>query len=148
MMEDLIWDILRRGWTRTERVGYLEAGKDYSRGEVSELAFERLVGLVKHSFIAWCGYHYCDLDPCGSPQPLPELRYKGLVIPTRGDSDILVPGETVIYVAPALILHYIRAHNYLPPSPFLKAVLACPDHASPEYLAALEKICPAGDGWR
>jgi hypothetical protein len=108
------------------------------------LAFERLVGLVKHSCIVWCGYHYCDLDPCGSSQPLPELRYKGLVIPTRGDSDILVPGETVIYVAPALILHYIRAHNYLPPFPFLKAVLACPEPTSPEYLAKLEKICPAG----
>ena len=96
MAEASIWDILRRASTRTERVGYLEAGKDYPRGEISELAFERFVGLVKHSFIGWCGYHYCDLDPCGSPQPLPELRYEGLVIPTRCDSDILVPSETVI----------------------------------------------------
>lgn len=139
-----VWGIFGRASRRhcLNGVGYLEAGKDYPRGEASELVFERLVGLVKRSGITWFGYHDCDLDLCGSPQPPPELRYKGLVIPTQCDRDILVPGETVIYIAPALILHYIRAHNYQPPSAFLKAVVACPEPTSTEYLAELEKICP------
>src|SRR6185503_11694460 len=112
MARPSIADILRRGSTRTEGVGYLEAGNDYRRGEVSELAFQRLVCLVMHPLGSWCGYHYCDLDPCGSSHTLPELRYKGHVIPNRCDTDIFVPAGTVIYVAPALILHYIRVHNY------------------------------------
>lgn len=128
---------MQTGW---ESVGYLKASEDYPHGEVSELAFERLVGLVKHRLLFWAGYYYCDLGPCGSAQPPPELRYKGFVIPTKCNHDILVPAGTVIYVAPALILHYIRAHKYLPPSTFLGAVLACPDPASSEYLVALEKI--------
>jgi len=128
---------MQTGW---KRVGYLKASEDYPHGEVSELAFERLVGLVRHRLLFWAGYHYCDLHPCGSAQPPPEFRYKGLVIPTKCDHDILVPARTFIYVAPALILHYIRVHKYLPSSSFLEAVLACPDPASSEYLAALEKI--------
>src|SRR5579864_5284026 len=128
---------MQTGW---KRVGYLKASEDYPHGEVSELAFERLVGLVRHRLLFWAGYHYCELHPCGSAQPPPEFRYKGLVIPTKCDHDILVPARTFIYVAPALILHYIRVHKYLPSSSFLEAVLACPDPASSEYLAALEKI--------
>jgi len=116
-----------------ERIGYLTADEDYARGVVSELLFERLITLVKHPFMVSPGYHKCDLEACGSKQPPPELRYKGVVIPSRGYSDILVFGKTGIYQAPALILHYIRAHNYLPPSLFLDAVLECPHPTSPEY---------------
>jgi hypothetical protein len=134
-------DVLRHA----KNVGYLTPSESYPRGEVSEEVFERLVGLVKRPLVAWFGYHYCKLDSCGSGQPPPELRYKGLVIPTRCDSDILVPDKADLYIAPALILHYIRCHNYLPPSYFLNAVLACPEPRSPEYLAAIEKSCAAGN---
>lgn len=128
-------------------VGYLTRGDNYPSGEVSETVFERLISLVKRPFVVWGGYHYCDLDPCGSEQLPTELRYKDLLIPSRCDSDILVPDKAALYVAPALILHYIRFHHYLPPSYFLDAVLACPEPGSPEYLAAIEKISPAGNPW-
>jgi len=127
-------------------VGYLDGGENYARGEVSELVFDRLVVLVKRAFIHWCGHHHCDLDPCGSHHPPPQMLYQGLVIPTYCDSDILVPAEKEIYIAPALILHYIRGHNYLPPLPFLEAVLACPDPRSPEYQASIDKICKSEHG--
>jgi hypothetical protein len=132
-------------FNHARRVGYLTRSDDYARGEVSEEIFERLVNLVSSPFMRWAGYHDCDLDPCGTEQPPPDLRYKGLVIPSQCDSDILVPDKAALYVAPALILHYIRCHHYLPPSYFLNAVLACPEPGSPEYLAAIEKICPAGN---
>ncbi len=134
-------DVISTALMHAKGVGYLTPGEDYPRGEVPDAAFERLIALVKHSFVSWCGYHDCELESCGVGQPPPELKYNGLVIPTRCDSDILVPGQNLVWVAPALILHYIRCHHYVPPASFLEAVLACPEPASPEYLAALEKIC-------
>jgi hypothetical protein len=63
-------------------------------------------------------------------------------IPEWGSSDILVPDKTVIYMAPSLILHYIRAHQYLPPACFVLAVLNCPEPGSEEYREAIRKIAP------
>jgi hypothetical protein len=40
-------------------------------------------------------------------------------------------------VAPGGILHYVEAHNYLPPEEFRRAVLECPPMTSRAYLAAL-----------
>jgi hypothetical protein len=37
-------------------------------------------------------------------------------------------------------VHYILFHQYLPPTSFLEAVLACPDPGSSEYLDAIERI--------
>ena len=42
-----------------------------------------------------------------------------------------------ILVAPSLVLHYIDAHQYLPPAEFISAVLRCPEVGSPEYVRAL-----------
>jgi hypothetical protein len=127
---------------RSESVGYLTPEEDYPRGEVSEEVVDRLVDLAKHPLGEWCGYHDCELDPCGSTQFQPELRYRGLIVPTRCSTDIFVPGESRLYVAPALILHYILCHKYVPPSCFLDAVVACPAATSKEYFAALNRFAP------
>jgi hypothetical protein len=84
-------------------VGYLARGRNYNQGEVSEEAFDRLVKLVKLHIMEWWGYHKCDLDPCGTVQPEPELYYEGLVIPRACKSDILVPGHATLCRAPSLI---------------------------------------------
>ena len=122
-------------------VAYLARDCEYSQGEVSDEVFERLVSLVKRPFGAWCGFHNCDLDPCGSGSPL-ALKYKGQAIPTHCSTDILVPGDCVVYVAPALILHYIRAHRYRPPADFIGAVLQCAEPGSAEHLAAFKRAAP------
>lgn len=49
-----------------------------------------------------------------------------------------MPAEEVIYVAPAMIAHYMRDHDYRPPEAFCTAVLACPDPATDAYYAALK----------
>jgi hypothetical protein len=109
--------------THANKVGYLTRG-DYPRGEVSEAVVDCLVRLVRRPFVQWLGWHDCDLDPCRLKQPRPELRYKGTRIPSHCSSDILVPDKATAYVAPALIVHYILFHQYLPPNCFLEAVLA------------------------
>ena len=123
-------------------IGYLSPDRDFLRGEVSDECFDRLIELVRNAPIHWFGYHDCELDPCGSGQPPAELRDRGMLIPTRCSTDILVPGAEVLYVAPALILHYIRFHRFLPPADFLEAVMNCPDPKSQEYVNAVNRPYP------
>jgi len=66
----------------------------------------------------------------------------GIRIPEHCSSDILVPDKAVVYMSPALILHYIRVHQYLPPACFVAAVLNCPEPGSEEYRAAIRKMAP------
>jgi hypothetical protein len=43
---------------------------------------------------------------------------------TLGSAEIRVPsGNGTIYVAPNLIIHYIREHGYRPPDEFIRALL-------------------------
>ena len=123
-------------------VGYLARGHDYPEGETSEAVFDRLASLVMLQLVDWMGYHHCDLGVCGSNQPQPDFYWRGMKIPRCCNTDILVPGKAVVYMAPSLILHYIRTHRYLPPTCFLEAVLDCPEPRSAAYLAALEKAAP------
>jgi hypothetical protein len=125
---------------RVASFGYLERGHGYPRGEVSDAAFDRLVQFTKRPLGAWAGYHTCDLPPCGTDHPRHTLYYKKHEIPDQCSTDILVPAENFLYVAPALILHYIRCHQYLPPAIFLKAALECPEPGSDEYIAAINKV--------
>ena len=38
------------------------------------------------------------------------------------NGEIRITAETVTYAAPVLIVHYVEAHGYLPPTEFLNAV--------------------------
>jgi len=125
---------------RVSSVGYLSREYEYPKGEVSAECFDRLVKLVMVRLVQWFGYHSCDLDPCGSGQPQPKLYYQGQVIPDKCSTDILVPAENLVYVAPALILHYIRGHKYRPPSDFLEAAMGCAEPGSDEYINTINKV--------
>jgi len=126
-------------------VGYLELGFPYTKGATSKTFFDHLVTLAAYPFRRALGYHRCDLGRCGCGLDLSRLsrtfRYHDHTL-TCGDSDILVPGDDVIYCAPTLILHYIRCHGYAPPHCFVEAVLNCPEPRSREYCTAIMKIAP------
>lgn len=135
-----MFDVSR--WAKAKPIGYLSRGEDYPLGDVSEEILGRLVKFVQHPLGAWCGYHDCDLDPCDPDQAPLELQYHGFVIPSWCSTDIFVPDKTVLYVAPSLILHYIRLHHYLPPACFLNAVMDSPEPGSQEYLDAVNRAEP------
>jgi len=141
----LVWTLRSAGVAikPANKVGYLTRADGYPRGEISEELRECLVRFVRRPAVHWFGYHHCDLDPCWLKKPRPELRYKGMRVPSRCSTDFLVPDGATGYLAPALILHYILFHQYLPPACFLEAALGCPDPGSSEYLDAIERICPA-----
>lgn len=61
-----------------------------------------------------------------------------------GSGYITVPGDGRIFIAPSLVLHYIDAHGYRPPDPFVAALAACPHPRSRDYGRALRD---AGGPW-
>lgn len=58
---------------------------------------------------------------------------------SRGYHNVFVPDLALIqvWVFPALLLHYVDAHRYRPPEPFLTAMRACPKIGSKLYFEQL-----------
>lgn len=89
------------------------------------------------------GRHGCGL--CGMPPdaPVTEVVRDGQRF-KLGAGFITVPGSGFLYVAPSLIVHYILAHGYRPPSEFLAALERCPHPHAPAYIDALRREGPPG----
>ena len=120
-------------------VGWLERGWAYSKGEVTEPFFEALLNLLVRPWepVAAAGPHACS--QCRFAGGPAQLTFGGTTI-TMGVSNVYVPGNAVIYVAPSLVAHYVDAHEYQPPKEFMEAVLQCPPMRSMEYLRAIKSI--------
>ncbi|MGN6625324.1 MAG: hypothetical protein ACTHLN_01780 [Tepidisphaeraceae bacterium] len=105
-------------------VGWLERGRSYATGEADEELRAALRILYSRdesrmqlkydtsSFFSG-GSHPCDF--CDKERNGP-----------RGYSNMFIPSERVIYVCNDLIKHYIEAHHYVPPRPFVQALLKEP----------------------
>jgi hypothetical protein len=63
----------------------------------------------------------------------------------RDSGNVLVPSGEILYAAPAMVVHYIEAHNYQPPAAFIEAVLRCPVPPQPAYYNALRTF---GSVWK
>lgn len=94
-------------------VGWLAAGHEFARGPTNEIVAVRVDYLVEEGWmhVVAAGPHLCEL--CES---------------ARSASSVLVPSVStgLLYAAPAMITHYMRDHEYLPPQEFCEAVLICP----------------------
>jgi len=93
---------------RATMVGWL-GNEVTTSGEVSGEILEKLEWACQHLTIdqGWLGEHRCEL--CQDHTD-------------RGEMLILYGSR--MYVAPRMILHYIKAHAYLPPEEFLKVMQA------------------------
>jgi hypothetical protein len=105
-------------------VGWLSKGHEFPRGEVSATFFETLKSLCREPWqpVVAAGGHQCELCQFEGP---------------RFYSNVFVPYEGSIYVAPVAITHYIAAHWYRPPDVFVQAVLECPPMNSMAYKKAI-----------
>jgi len=56
----------------------------------------------------------------------------------------VIPSQSCVYIAPDLVVHYIEAHRYAPPTEFVEAVLACPEQLSDAYV---ELLLPFVSSW-
>jgi hypothetical protein len=101
-------------------VGWLEQS-GFATGTVPKSCIGALVEALRGCIFSdgYRGYHTCTL--CG--KFLPEIKWKRRRIRLQGHGHYLVQLGHVVYMAPALLLHYILDHSYCPPDEFLDALL-------------------------
>lgn len=111
-------------------VGWLGTECEFPTGKISQQFFNKLHDLAENPWqpIASAGFHVCEL-----------CQFQDYEHTARGTSNLFIPFNGVIYVAPELIVHYINVHYYLPPVVFLDAVMQCPDMQSMDYKKSLLK---------
>lgn len=125
-------------WEQLLAVGWLENGHAYPRGAVDEKFFAALFRLCVKPWwppVATAGFHRCSL--CRFTGGPGGMSYQGAGV-SFGTGNVIVPGEERVFVAPTMILHYIDAHEYVPPKEFQEAVLKCPEMRSMAYLKAIK----------
>ena len=100
-------------------VGWLERS-GFPTGTVPKQCIGALVVALRGGIFSdgYRGYHTCTL--CA--KFLPEIKWKRRKITLQGHGHYLVQLGQVVYMAPALLLHYILDHGYRPPDEFLEAV--------------------------
>lgn len=119
-------------------VGWLGETEDYPKGPIDRRAFDALFALCVDAWQPWttAGFHRCTLCQfTGGPSA---VSHEGGLV-RIGTTNVFVPFEETLYVAPSHVLHYIDAHRYRPPDVFLEAVVACPPMRSMEYWRALRR---------
>ena len=117
-------------------VGWLELGHEYSRGPVSPEVLERLRDMMNYATGMSLGSHFCEFCLGHTYQPATAGVASGSVT-------LSVPrARGGVYETPELVIHYIEAHNYQPPTEFCEAVLACPPPWSDEYFLAIQRAFP------
>ena len=117
-------------------VGWLEAGHPYTEGHVTNEFMERLWTLGRAPVNLIRGFDECDF--CSDPSFAYLNVRQGDEELGMGNGEIWVFGDNnKVYVAPTLIYHYITHHRYLPPEPFIHAVLVAPLPNTPEY----DRLC-------
>jgi hypothetical protein len=121
------------GYDRLIAVGWLDSKQPYPRGAVDPAFLTKLKQLFTGTWqpIHSLGPHTCTLCP--------RLR---LARRPTGARTLFIPGHGFLYVAPDLIVHYIEAHGYAPPSEVIAAVLGCPEIDSAAYRKAIEANGP------
>jgi hypothetical protein len=107
-------------------VGWLSADQPFNRGMASEPLVAALRKLTAHPVNLFRGLHACEFCPPRRRVISPSgLRMVEPVPGTAGNGEIRVPAAGgLIYVAPVLVLHYVLAHQYLPPAEFIEAAIA------------------------
>ena len=113
-------------------VGWLDNIHAYSKGAVDARLIEKMKLLASKPLQLYRGMHICEL--CAEPPDLvkttlpnrvvldPNCSWARWVHQRSGNGEIGVSGGGIVFAAPVLIVHYIEAHSYLPPTQFLKAV--------------------------
>jgi hypothetical protein len=111
---------------RTRAIGWLSVREMYPRGPVAPAFLEALARqLGGPQLLVFMGPHLCDL--CPPPHG------------NGGSMNVWIPTEACVYVAPELVLHYIRDHHYRPPDEFVEAVLTAPPQGSPRFWELLHR---------
>jgi len=101
-------------------VGWLDASHPFDRGPVPDGFADALLDIVDGPHVnEYRGLHDCEFCPPGTGHITHPRRSEGWL----AYYEIRVPtGPGVMFAAPALIWHYVTAHDYRPPAEFVEAV--------------------------
>jgi hypothetical protein len=104
-------------------VGWLEGGHPFPTGDPPP-GFVEALARCSCRFVWYTrGVHVCQFCSGVGPFQMQSHVFRGRGI-WMGSSELHVPGpDGRLYGAPSTILHYVLAHRYLPPEPFVRAVL-------------------------
>lgn len=124
-------------------VGWLDRQHNYQHGPVDDELFARLCELLHDPWQPFmtAGTHDCPF--CRFTSGPQQLTYRNATV-QLGTNNLFVPGDGVLFVAPSLILHYVDAHDYVPPEEFCQALLHCPAMRSMQYWKAIRENGPPG----
>ncbi|MER5304788.1 hypothetical protein ABT039_35695 [Streptomyces lasiicapitis] len=101
-------------------VGWLAREHPFPTGTAPEGLVETLAELAKHSVNVQRGMHFCELCPDFQTARQNTSRCDTFI----GSGEIRVPGsKRVTYASPAMIVHYVEEHSYLPPAEYCEAVM-------------------------
>ncbi len=111
-------------------VGWLGDLAD-SVGDVSGSCIDKLFIAYERNLIfsdGTMGWHDCEMCsgeeqhyPQGGTGPI--VKWKGRELRLYGHGHYLIKYGQIVYMAPALLLHYILDHQYMPPNQFVSAVI-------------------------
>ncbi|MFE6834989.1 hypothetical protein ACFVFI_09135 [Streptomyces sp. NPDC057705] len=108
-------------------IGWLEAGRYWRSGQAPREFRRKLLAVIDAQQVnVMMGLHKCDLCPTPLPDSHPWYVLRpGDLRASAGTGEIRVPGSPgTVFAAPSLIGHYVVDHSFLPPQPFIEAVLA------------------------
>ncbi|MFF2507437.1 hypothetical protein ACFVTY_29255 [Streptomyces sp. NPDC058067] len=104
----------------TLNIGWLDREYEYTKGPTPTGLIDALANLTRNPVNVHRGMHFCNL--CPDFQTAREKTSRGTTF--IGSGEVRVPGQNgVIYTSPTMIVHYVEAHNYLPPREYCEAVL-------------------------
>lgn len=112
-------------------IGWLAIDHEFSVGEVSREFATRLRALcetwgLSTGALWWPaagGAHRCEF--CGD---------------YRSGGNLGIPAGRLLFVAPQMVSHYVDAHRYRPPDPFIRAVLDCPNFGTRDFEIAVQRF--------
>jgi len=113
-------------------VGWLSGKQPYPTGGVPPVFVETLRSHLNPPWQPFTinGLHECDIGG--------GLWHRWRREPVREWRNLFVPTRECVYIAPAMVLHYVIDHSYRPPHEFIEAIQQCPPQGSPEYLALVQ----------
>lgn len=110
---------------KTLAVGWLEGREPFPQGEVPSATLDRLWAYAQaaraYPSLSYRGWHTCTIcDRTATTQQYTHHDAEAWL--GSGEIRVFGPGGQV-YAAPNLIFHYVRDHDYQPPTVFLSALL-------------------------
>ena len=124
-------------------VGWLDREHPYERGPVDERVVARLCELLVDPWepCLFMGTIECELCRFTGGPPWFSC---GDSTAGLGSSNLFLPADGFLFVAPSWILHYMDSHDYAPPKEFCDAAFSCPVMRSTNYLRAILDNGPKG----